>query len=61
MRTKEADAFRRYSADGRELWCVFNRSEKELRLDDAGKGLVNAEDGTPGVRVAPGECAMFIK
>ena len=61
IRTKDADAFRRYSADGRELWCVFNRSGEELRLDDAGKGLVNAEDGTPGVRVAPRECAMFIK
>ena len=56
-----ADAFRRYADDGRELWCVFNRADTELRLDDGGKGLVNAESGEHGVFVPPYDCAMFLR
>ncbi len=55
-----ADAFRRYAADGREMWCVFNRASTELRLDDNGKNLVNAETGAHGVCIPPHDCAMFV-
>lgn len=60
INTKDCDAFRRYAEDGRELWCVFNRSDSELKMDGGGKCFVNAETGEGGIRVAPRECAMFV-
>ena len=55
---QEADAFRRYSEDGRELWCVFNRTNEPLRLESA-KRLLNVETNAEEIMVPPHECAMF--
>ena len=58
MNRQDADAFRRYSEDGRELWCVFNRTNELLRLESA-KRLLNVETNAEEIVVPPHECAMF--
>ncbi|MBE6358872.1 MAG: hypothetical protein E7057_06460 [Lentisphaerae bacterium] len=54
-----ADGFRRYSSDGAEMRCIFNRSDTELVVD--APGFFNAETGCSGITVPPHDCAMFIK